>query len=179
MPFRIDVTTWSNVSITKISALSIPPLVISNLGPPFPGGNQHLYNRDTLCSNMTKDDKGKSPKSKKTKEPKAKEVEVEVEAVPYAVRMKAVTVISKPMADEKKVCVCVQVPPSMILSGVGFVASPFPPFPSCAKLSQHQVVDEYKAAMIVLAAVAPRMYVYLYVRMYDREAIALFLSFVF
>lgn len=56
---------------------------------------------------MTKDDKGKSPKAKKTKT-KAKEAkEVEVEAVPYEVRMKAVTVISKPMADEKKVCVCV------------------------------------------------------------------------
>eukprot|EP00752_Nemacystus_decipiens_P012237 g10846.t1 len=50
---------------------------------------------------MTKEDKGKSPKVKKTKESKAKEVE-EVEAVPYEVRMKAVTVISKPMADEKK-----------------------------------------------------------------------------
>lgn len=55
------------------------------------------------CSNMTKEDKGKSPKAKKTKESKTKEVE-EVEAVPYEVRMKAVTVISKPMADEKKVC---------------------------------------------------------------------------
>lgn len=53
---------------------------------------------------MTKEDKGKSPKAKKTKESKGKEVE-EVEAVPYEVRMKAVTVISKPMADEKKVCV--------------------------------------------------------------------------
>lgn len=51
---------------------------------------------------MTKEDKGKSPKAKKTKEPKAKEVD-EVETVPYEVRMKAVTVISKPMADEKKV----------------------------------------------------------------------------
>lgn len=52
---------------------------------------------------MTKEDKGKSPKAKKTKESKAEEVE-EVEAVPYEVRMQAVTVISKPMADEKKVC---------------------------------------------------------------------------
>lgn len=51
---------------------------------------------------MAKEDKAKSPKVKKTK---AKEAE-EVEAVPYEVRMKAVTVISKPMADEKKVCVC-------------------------------------------------------------------------
>eukprot|EP00903_Cladosiphon_okamuranus_P013341 g12434.t1 len=50
---------------------------------------------------MTKEDKGKSPKAKKTKDSKAKDAE-EVEAVPYEVRMKAVTAISKPMADEKK-----------------------------------------------------------------------------
>jgi len=54
------------------------------------------------CSTtMTKEDKAKSPKAKKTKEVNAKEVEVE--AVPYEVRMKAVTVISKPMASEKQV----------------------------------------------------------------------------
>lgn len=56
---------------------------------------------------MAKEDKAKSPKSKKTKEKEVKAKEVEVEAVPYEVRMKAVTVISKPMADEKKVCGCV------------------------------------------------------------------------
>ncbi len=50
---------------------------------------------------MTKEDKAKSPKAKKTKEVNAKEVEVE--AVPYEVRMKAVTVISRPMASEKQV----------------------------------------------------------------------------
>lgn len=53
-------------------------------------------------STMTKEDKAKSPKRQKTsKEIKIKEVETET--VPYEVRMKAVTVISKPMADEKKV----------------------------------------------------------------------------
>ncbi|CAM9257902.1 unnamed protein product [Ectocarpus sp. 6 AP-2014] len=50
---------------------------------------------------MTKEDKAKSPKRQKTsKDIKIKEGETD--AVPYAVRMKAVTVISKPMADEKK-----------------------------------------------------------------------------
>lgn len=52
---------------------------------------------------MGKEDKAKSPKSKKTKDKDAKVKEVEPEAVPYEVRMRAVTVISKPMADEKKV----------------------------------------------------------------------------
>lgn len=71
---------------------------------------------------MTKEDKVKTPKSKKTKHAvkegkeekegkKSKELkelkevktETEVEAVPYEIRMKAVTTISKPMADEKKV----------------------------------------------------------------------------
>lgn len=52
---------------------------------------------------MTKEDKAKSPKSKKTKDGNVKEVEPE--AVPYEVRMRAVTVISKPMADEKKVSI--------------------------------------------------------------------------
>lgn len=53
---------------------------------------------------MTKENKVKSPKSaKKSKDAKAKEGEPE--AVPYEVRMNAVTVISKPMADEKKVIV--------------------------------------------------------------------------
>ncbi|CAM9403158.1 unnamed protein product [Hapterophycus canaliculatus] len=54
---------------------------------------------------MAKEDKVKSPKSKKTKESKTKETktkDAEAEVVPYEVRMKAVTVISKPMADEKK-----------------------------------------------------------------------------
>lgn len=58
---------------------------------------------------MGKEDKAKSPKVKKTKESKAKDSktkEVEAEAVPYDVRMRAVTVISKPMADEKKVGLC-------------------------------------------------------------------------
>lgn len=62
------------------------------------------------CSNttMAKEDKAKSPKVKKTKTKESNDSkEVEVEAVPYEVRMKAVTVISKPMADEKKVrCAC-------------------------------------------------------------------------
>lgn len=53
---------------------------------------------------MAKEDKAKPPKAKKTKTKEPKDKEVEVEAVPYEVRMKAVTVISKPMADEKKVC---------------------------------------------------------------------------
>lgn len=60
---------------------------------------------------MAKEDKVKTPKSKKTKHAKVKgdeadavkAKEAEVEAVPYEVRMAAVTVISKPMADEKKV----------------------------------------------------------------------------
>ncbi|CAM9376491.1 unnamed protein product [Pylaiella littoralis] len=51
---------------------------------------------------MAKEDKEKSPKVKKTKTKEPKDKEVEVEAVPYEVRMKAVTIISKPMADEKK-----------------------------------------------------------------------------
>lgn len=67
---------------------------------------------------MAKEDKVKTPKSKKTKQAKVKGAEAdggktrdaEGEAVPYDVRMAAVTVISKPMADEKKVraasCVC-------------------------------------------------------------------------
>lgn len=60
---------------------------------------------------MAKEDKVKMPKNKKTKHAKVKggeadggkTKEAEVEAVPYSVRMAAVTVISKPMADEKKV----------------------------------------------------------------------------
>lgn len=58
--------------------------------------------RTSCCTTMTKEDKAKSPKRQKTsKEIKIKEGETD--AVPYAVRMKAVTVISKPMANEKKV----------------------------------------------------------------------------
>ena len=65
---------------------------------------------------MTKQDKVKTPKSKKTKHATVKGTETdggktkdavvkeaEMEAVPYEVRMRAVTAISKPMADEKKV----------------------------------------------------------------------------
>ena len=50
---------------------------------------------------MTKEDGAKSPKTKKTKDSKAKKPEAE--AVPYEVRMRAVTAISKPMASEKQV----------------------------------------------------------------------------
>lgn len=72
---------------------------------------------------MTKEDKVKSPKSKKTSKKvkegkddssKATKGEVEPEAVSYEVRMKAVTVISKPMADEKKVRMLII--PSALLS---------------------------------------------------------------
>ncbi|CAN0134535.1 unnamed protein product [Ascophyllum nodosum] len=49
---------------------------------------------------MTKEDGAKSPKTKKTKDSKAKKPEAE--AVPYEVRMRAVTAISKPMASEKQ-----------------------------------------------------------------------------
>lgn len=65
----------------------------------------------------------KSPKGKKTKEPKTKESktkDAEAEAVPYEVRMKAVTVISKPMADEKKVCVVGQASAIAVWECVGF-----------------------------------------------------------
>lgn len=56
---------------------------------------------------MAKEDKVKTPKSaKKSKDVKdVKAKGAEPEAVPYVVRMKAVTTISKPMADEKKVIV--------------------------------------------------------------------------
>lgn len=65
---------------------------------------------------MAKEDKVKTPKSKKTKHATVKEAEgeggkskgavvkeAEVEAVSYEDRMAAVTSISKPMADKKKV----------------------------------------------------------------------------
>lgn len=52
-------------------------------------------------SDMAKEERNK-PSKAKSKENKVKEV-AEQDAVPYEVRMKAVTVISKPMASEKKV----------------------------------------------------------------------------
>ena len=50
---------------------------------------------------MTKEDGAKIPKAKKTKH--AKVEDAGSDAVPYEVRMKAVTSISKPIASEKQV----------------------------------------------------------------------------
>lgn len=50
---------------------------------------------------MTKEDGAKSPKAKKTKDSKVEDAGPD--AVPYEVRMKAVTAISKPIASEKQV----------------------------------------------------------------------------
>lgn len=50
---------------------------------------------------MTKEDKVKS-KTKKSKD-NVKDVDGEKDAIPYEVRMQAVTVISKPMASQKQV----------------------------------------------------------------------------
>lgn len=52
---------------------------------------------------MAKEDKAKKSKVSKTKDSNAKDSKEEGEGVPYEVRMQAVTVISKPMASEKKV----------------------------------------------------------------------------
>lgn len=51
---------------------------------------------------MTKEDGAKSLKAKKTKDSKVEDAGPD--AVPYEVRMKAVTAISKPIASEKQVC---------------------------------------------------------------------------
>lgn len=60
------------------------------------------YLLESAVGVMAKEEKAKS-KSKKSKESNKDGDKVKAEPVPYEVRMKAVTVISKPMASQKQV----------------------------------------------------------------------------